>query len=68
VNHLSCVGEVVVRAVLAFPYLNLFNRGVSAATVRVTDVSMFEDSDEVGFVCRGSQLGGENLGGEDSRT
>jgi hypothetical protein len=24
-NHLGCLGEVVVRAVLPFPYLNLFN-------------------------------------------
>jgi hypothetical protein len=56
-NQLSCVGEVVVRALLPFPYLNLFNRGVSAATVCVTDVSRFEESDKVGFVCRGSQRG-----------
>jgi hypothetical protein len=32
-NQMSCVGEVVVRAILPFPYLNLFNRGVSAAAV-----------------------------------
>jgi hypothetical protein len=29
-NHLRRVGEVVGRAVLPFPYLNLFNRGVTA--------------------------------------
>jgi hypothetical protein len=56
-NQFSCVGEVVVRAVLPFPYLNLFLRGVSAATVCVTDVSRFEESDKVGFVCRGSHRG-----------
>ena len=50
-DHLSCVGEVVVRAVLPFPHLNLFNRGVSATTVCVPDVSRFEESDKVGFVC-----------------
>jgi hypothetical protein len=64
-NQLGCVGEVVVRAVLPFPYLNLFNRGVSAATVRVADESRFEDSDEVGFVCAGSQREGEDFGGKD---
>jgi hypothetical protein len=37
-NQLRCVGEVVVCAVLPFPYLNNFNRRVSAGTVSVTDV------------------------------
>jgi hypothetical protein len=41
-NHLSYAGEVVVRVILSFLYLNLFKRGVSAATVCVTDVSRFE--------------------------
>jgi hypothetical protein len=50
-NPLSCVGEVVVRVILPFPYLNLFNREKSAATVCVTDVSRFEESDKFGFVC-----------------
>jgi hypothetical protein len=27
-NHLRCVREVVVRAILPFPYEDLFNRGV----------------------------------------
>jgi hypothetical protein len=27
-DHWSCVGEVVARALLPFPHLNLFNRGV----------------------------------------
>jgi hypothetical protein len=49
-----CVGEAVVRAVLPFPYLNLFNRGVSAAAVCVTDVSRFEEADKVGFMGRRS--------------
>jgi hypothetical protein len=66
-NRVSCVGEVAVRAVLPFPYLNLFNRGVSVATVSVTDVARFEEADKVGFVCGGSQRGGEDLGGEDGR-
>jgi hypothetical protein len=57
----------VVRVVLPFPYLNLFNRGVSAAAVCVTDVLGLEDSGKVGFVCRRSQRGGENLGGEDGK-
>jgi hypothetical protein len=55
----------VVRAILPFPYLSRFNRGVSAAAVDVTDVSRFEEADQVGFVCRASQRGGENVGGED---
>jgi hypothetical protein len=55
-NHLCCVREVVVCAVLPFPYVNLFNQGASAATVCVTDVSRFEDADKVRFVCRGSLL------------
>jgi hypothetical protein len=29
----------------------------------VTDESRFEESNKVGFVCRGLQCGGENLGG-----
>jgi hypothetical protein len=66
-NQLGCVREVVVRAILPFPYLNLFNRRVSAATVRVTDVSRFDESDEVAFVCGGSQRGGDNIGGENGR-
>jgi hypothetical protein len=41
-SHMSCVGEVVVRALLPFPYPNLLNRGVSAANVCVTDVSRHE--------------------------
>jgi hypothetical protein len=49
-NQLGCLGEVVVRAVLPFPYMDLFNRGVSATTICVTDVSRFEESDKVGLV------------------
>jgi hypothetical protein len=64
-NHLSGLGEVVVRAVFPFPYLNLFDRGVTSAAVCVSDESRFEKPDEVGFVCRGSQRGGEYLGKED---
>jgi hypothetical protein len=45
------VTEVVVYAILIFSYLNLFNRGVSSASVRVSDVSRFEEFDNVGFVC-----------------
>jgi hypothetical protein len=52
-SHLRCVGEVVVRAAFPFSYLNLFNRGVTAATVCVVDESRFEKLDKVGFVCRG---------------
>jgi hypothetical protein len=54
-NHLCVVGEVVVCAVFPFPYLNIFNRGVPSAFVRVSDESRFEKPDEVGFVCRGSE-------------
>jgi hypothetical protein len=54
-NHLGSVGQVVVRAILPFPYLNLIYRGVSAASVRVADVARFEESDKVGFVRGGSQ-------------
>jgi hypothetical protein len=66
-NHVSCVGEIVVRAVLPFSYLNLISRRVSAATVCVTDIARFGEADKVGFVRRGSQRGGDDLGGEDSR-
>jgi hypothetical protein len=57
-DQLSCAREVVVREVLLFPYLNLFNRGVAAASVCVTDVSRFAESDKVrlcagGFSVRG---------------
>jgi hypothetical protein len=48
------VGEVIVRAILPFPYMNLFDGGVSAAAVCVTDESRFEEADKVGFVCGGS--------------
>jgi hypothetical protein len=66
-NHVTCVGEFVVRALFPFPYLDLFNRGVSSAIVCVTDVSRFEESDKVGFVCQGPQRGGENLVPKDGR-
>jgi hypothetical protein len=52
-SHLRCVGEVVVRAIFPSPYMNIFNRGVTAATVCVADESRFEKPDKVGFVCRG---------------
>jgi hypothetical protein len=35
-NEVGCLGEVVVGAVLPLPYLNLFDRRVTAATVSVT--------------------------------
>jgi hypothetical protein len=54
-NHVGCLGEVVVGAVLPLLYLNLFYRRVTAATVCVAvDESRFEEADEIGFVCRGS--------------
>jgi hypothetical protein len=45
VNHLRSVVEAMVRALLPFPYLNLFNRGEAAATVCVADESRFKKSD-----------------------
>jgi hypothetical protein len=48
------LGEVVVCAVFPVAYLNLFNGGVSAATVCVTDESRIEEADKVGFMCGGS--------------
>jgi hypothetical protein len=41
-DQVSCVGEIVVCALSPFPYLNLFNRGVTSAAVCVTGESMFE--------------------------
>ena len=52
--EVSCLGEVVVRAILPFPYLNLFYGCVTAATVCVANESRFEEADKVGFVCGGS--------------
>jgi hypothetical protein len=58
----------VVRAESPFPYhLNLFNRKVTSAAICVSHKSRFEKPDKVGFVCRGSQRGGEYLGREDGR-
>ena len=53
-DEVSCVGEVIVRAVLPLSYLNLFDGCVSAAAVSVTDKSRFEKANEIGFVCGGS--------------
>jgi hypothetical protein len=50
-----------------FPYLNIFDRGVPSASVRVADESRFEEPDEVGFVSLGSQHRGEYLLREDGR-
>jgi methyl coenzyme M reductase subunit D len=52
--EVSCLGEVIVRAILPFPYLNLFYGCVTATTVCVTDEAKFEEADKVGFVCGGS--------------
>jgi hypothetical protein len=54
-NHLCGVGYVVVRALFPFPFLNLFNRGVTSAAACVYDQSRFEKPDEVGYVCRFTQ-------------
>jgi hypothetical protein len=40
-TQMGCVGGLVVRAVFPFPYLNLFNREVPVATVRVAYESRF---------------------------
>jgi hypothetical protein len=53
-DEVSSLGEVIVRALLPFPYLNLFDGCVSAAAVCVTDEARFEEADKVGFVCGGS--------------
>jgi hypothetical protein len=63
-NQLCGVREVVVCAVFSFPYLNLFNRGVTSTAVRTSDESRFEDPDEVRFMW-GSQYGGEYVFGYD---
>jgi hypothetical protein len=60
-NHVCGVGEVIVYAIFPFPCLNIFHRVVSSASVRVADEYRFEEPDEVGFVCRGSQHRGEYL-------
>jgi hypothetical protein len=54
----------VVLAMFPFPYLNLCDRGVTSAAVCVSDESRIEKPDEVGFMCRGFQRGGEHLGME----
>jgi hypothetical protein len=41
------VGEVVVCPKFPFPYLNIFIRGVTASSVRMSDESRFEKPDEV---------------------
>jgi hypothetical protein len=64
-NRLCSVGEVVVRAVRPFPYLNNLNRQVSSSAVCVSNVSRIEKHDEVGFVCWGSNREGDYLGMED---
>jgi hypothetical protein len=64
-NHVCGVGEVAVIAIFPFPYLNLFDRGVSSACACVPDESRLEEPDEVGFECRGSQHRGEYLVRED---
>jgi hypothetical protein len=50
-KQLCGVGEVVVSALFPFPYLDLFNSGVTSIAVRMPDESRFEEPDEVGFVC-----------------
>jgi hypothetical protein len=45
----------VVCALLPFSDLNLINRGVTSSAVHISDELRFEESDEVGFVCGGSQ-------------
>jgi hypothetical protein len=46
-NQLCGVREAVVCAVFPFSYLN---RGVTSSSVRMSDNSRFEESDEVGFM------------------
>jgi hypothetical protein len=60
-------GRRCVPCSIPIPLSKSFNRGVSSAAVCVSGESRFEKSDEVGFVCRGSQRGGEYLGREDGR-
>jgi hypothetical protein len=48
-DKLCNMGEVVVRAIFPFPYMNLFNRGVTSSAVCVSDESRFKESDEVGY-------------------
>jgi hypothetical protein len=43
-NHLCGVGEVAVRAVFPFPYLNLFNPVGTSAAVCVSDESGFVEA------------------------
>jgi hypothetical protein len=57
------VGEAVVGAVFPFPYLNMFDRGVSSSAVLMADEAGFEEADEAGFMCRGMHSRGEYLGG-----
>jgi hypothetical protein len=40
-NEFCGVGEVVVCTVIPFPYLNIFNRGVAAASIRVSNECRF---------------------------
>jgi hypothetical protein len=54
-NVLCFVGEVVVIAIFPFPYLKLFNRGVTSSAVRMSNESSFEESNEVKFVSDGTK-------------
>jgi hypothetical protein len=55
-------GEVVVSAIFPFfSQIKSFDRGVSAASVRVANESRFEEADEVEFVCRRSHNKGEYI-------
>ena len=58
----------MVGAVFPFPYLNFFDRRVSTAAVVVANEARFEEAYEIGFMCRGTQLRREDVGGEYSGT
>jgi hypothetical protein len=57
-DKLRGVMEVIVCAILPFPYFDLFNRGVATSGIRVADEHGFEESDEVEHVSEGSERGG----------
>jgi hypothetical protein len=55
------VFKAIVYAVFPFSYLNLTNRGKSASRGGMADEAGIPEYNKVGFICRGVELGGQNI-------
>jgi hypothetical protein len=57
--------KATICAIFPFFYLNFTHRAIFASRGGIADEIGFHESNKLGFMCRGSEMGGQHILGQD---